>query len=70
MRSNGDWLFKVVPFFIAGVFVLIVCVWIGIGFLGVKAAGALKDCTPALTSKNVGGEQQYSVKCRPDQDAP
>jgi len=60
----GDWLFKVVPFFIAGVFILIVCAWIGMVVIGVKAAGALENCTPALVSKEVDGEKQFTVGCK------
>jgi hypothetical protein len=64
MKSDGDWIFKFVPYFIAGVFVLIICVWVGVAVLGVKAASAMKDCTPAVISKDVDGEHQYSVGCK------
>ena len=61
---SEKWLFKVVPYFIGGVFILIVCIWIGMAVLGVKAIGALENCTPAITSKDVGAEHQYSVGCK------
>jgi hypothetical protein len=32
--------------------------------LGAKAVGALENCTPAITSKDVDGEHQYSVGCK------
>lgn len=59
-----SWIFRLVPYFIAGVFILIICVWIGMAILGAKAVGALENCTPAITSKDVDGEHQYSVGCK------
>ncbi len=64
MRQQGDWIFRVVPIFIGFVFVVILAMWAGYAYLGWKAVGALENCTPAITSKNVDGEQQYSVGCK------
>lgn len=66
MSTNlpGDWLLKFVPIFIGFVFLLIICGFVGYGYLGYKAMDALKDCTPAITSKDVAGEHQYSVGCK------
>lgn len=66
MKTNlpGDWLFRAVPIFIGFVFVLIICGLIGFGYLGYKGFDSLKDCTPAVTSKDVAGEHQWSVGCK------
>lgn len=63
-KMPGDWLFKVVPWFIGITFVLTILGVIAFGALGVKFVAAMEDCTPALQSSTDGGTTQYSVGCK------
>lgn len=62
----GDWLFKVVPIFIAIVFVLVIGWYCFVGFVGYKAVNAAKDCDhPSFvvhTDKDTG-DKSYSMSC-------
>lgn len=60
----GDWLFKVVPFFIAGVFILMVCFFVAAAILGTKAVKSLDGCTPAIVTSETNGQKQTSIECK------
>ena len=60
----GDWLFKVVPWFIGGVFVLLIAAFIGFAVLGVKAVKQLDGCTPALITSEKNGTKSTSIECK------
>lgn len=64
-KMPGAWMFKIVPLFIGFIFLLILCIWGFYGFLGYKGYQAVKGgCVPALISKSVDGEQQYTIGCK------
>ena len=57
-KMPGQWLFKVVPIFIAFVFILIITMWILGGVLVYKTAGAVeKDGVRGVIEKVWCGEQ-------------
>jgi hypothetical protein len=68
-RSNDDsmsggWLFKVVPFFIVAVFLIVICWFIFLGVMARKAVNVMEDCTPAVVITEANGEKQYTVGCK------
>lgn len=63
-KEPGDWLFKVVPIFIVAAFVLVLCAWIAIGVLGVRALNALSTCTPAVITQTHSGQTTTSIGCK------
>ena len=66
----GDWLFKVVPWFIGTVFVILVLAFIGFGVLGVKAVKELDGCTPALVTTDKDGTKSTSIECKKQPEKP
>lgn len=63
-KMPGDWLFKVVPVFIAIFFVAVIGGLIVAGIYGVKAAKALDGCTPAVVTSEKDGQKQTSIECK------
>lgn len=63
-NEPGDWIFRLVPFFIVGVFVLIVCIWAAVGFFGVKAVQSLQGCEPAVITETENGKTSTSIGCK------
>lgn len=63
MTSRGDWLHRLVPFFIAFIFLLILCAFAAYIYVGARIFSAAGDCKPAVTVENTETGQQYSVGC-------
>lgn len=60
-----NWFFKIVPWFIGIVFILIIGYWITLAVVAYKTINSLDGCTPAVVITNDGhGNQQYTVGCK------
>jgi hypothetical protein len=63
--DGSDWLFKIVPWFIGFVFVLVIAAFVGYGVLAYKGAKALQNCTPAIVHESKDGKDITTIGCKP-----
>jgi hypothetical protein len=63
-NEPDGWLFKLVPYFIAFVFLLIVAGAIGYGIVIYKALTAVGNCNPALVQNQIHGQTTWSLGCK------
>jgi hypothetical protein len=64
MKMPGDWLFKVVPVFIAVVWIAVFGGIAALIYFGVKAVKGLEGCTPALVTSEQNGQKSTSIECK------
>ncbi len=65
MNTDGAWFFKVVPWFIAAVFLIVIGFWVFAGIALSKAAEAIPDgCVPALVTEDKNGRVEHSIGCK------
>ena len=61
--TRPSWHHRLIPYFIAFIFLLILCAFAAYIYVGAKIFSAAGDCKPAVTVENTDTGQQYSVGC-------
>ena len=63
--THPDWLHRLIPLFIAFIFLLILCSFAAYIYVVARIFSTLDGCKPAVTVESTDTGQQYSVGCVP-----